>query len=115
MLTEFYSKYYLKVRDDNAIIDAFSDGPHNGKSTDGYIQFGEGGYQIRLHPGGEENPPLHTMDGIPLYKWDGQAVQPRTEAEIEADRAAIPAPPPSELERLRADIDFLAAMGGVAL
>lgn len=58
---------------------------------------------------------LYTMDGIPLYKWDGQAVQLRTEEEIAADRAARPAPPPSELERLRADVDFLAAIGGLSL
>ncbi|NCE63744.1 hypothetical protein D1159_03915, partial [Pseudoflavonifractor sp. 524-17] len=60
-------------------------------------------------------PPLCTMDSIPLYRWDGETVIPRTEEEIAADRASKPAPPPSETERLRADIDFLAAMQGVSL
>ena len=55
------------------------------------------------------------MDGIPLYKWDGESVQPRTEKEIAADRAEIPVPPPSPQEQLRADVDFLAAMQGVSL
>ena len=59
--------------------------------------------------------PLYTADGIPRYKLaDGNAVE-RTETEIEADRAAIPTPPPTVQEQLRADVDFLAAMQGVAL
>lgn len=51
---------------------------------------------------------LYTYDGIPLYTWDGQAVQRRTDAEIEADRAQIP-PPPSPVEQLRADNALLRA------
>jgi len=62
-----------------------------------------------------KTPSLYDAEGIPLYKWNGQAVVKRTAEEIAADQAAIPAPPPSEMERLRADIDFLAAMGGMAL
>ena len=47
---------------------------------------------------------LYTMDGIPLYKWDGEQVVARGEDEIEADRAAIPKPPvgPTYEERLSA-------------
>ena len=51
---------------------------------------------------------LYTCDGIPLYTWDGQAVQRRTDAEIEADRAQIP-PPPPPVEQLRADNALLRA------
>ena len=51
--------------------------------------------------------PLYTADGIPRYKLvDGNAVE-RTEAEIEADRAALPEPGPTADERLRADVDEL--------
>ena len=115
-MDEIYNKHYIKTRADGAIIDAFSDGPNPDRNTADAICINEqGGYQFRLTPNGEENPSIFDADGIPLYKWDGQAVQLRTEAEIAADRAAIPAPPPSEMERLRADIDFLAAMGGLAL
>lgn len=58
---------------------------------------------------------LLTGDGIFRYKYvDGEVIA-RTEEEIAADRAAIPAPPPSAQEQLRADVDFLAAMQGVTL
>lgn len=46
--------------------------------------------------------PIYTDDGLPRYKLaDGQAVE-RTAEEIAADRAAIPAPPPSQEDRLSA-------------
>ena len=45
--------------------------------------------------------PIYTEDGIPRYKLeDGQAAE-RTEEEIEADRAALPEPEPTENEKLR--------------
>ena len=45
--------------------------------------------------------PIYTEDGMPRYKLeDGQAVE-RTEEEIEADRAALPEPEPTEAEKLR--------------
>ncbi len=115
-MNEFYSKHYILLNEKNCITDAWSDGPHPDRDTAGAICIDDkGGYQFRLYSGGEENPPLHTMDGIPLYKWDGAQVVPRTDEEIESDRAAIPEPPPSEQEQLRADVDFLAAMQGVSL
>ena len=43
---------------------------------------------------------LYTTDGIPRYRWDGSAAVLRTEEELEADRAARPAPPPSTNERI---------------
>lgn len=109
----FYSKHYIITRQDGAVIDAWSNGPHPEKDTTGAICINEkGGYQFRLYSGGEENPPIHDECRIPLYKWDGSKVIPRAEEEIAADRAAIPEPPPSEQERLRADVDFLYAIGG---
>lgn len=112
----FYNKHYIEIDAQDCITDGWSDGPNGDRDTSSAFCINkEGGYQFRLFPDGEENPPLHTTDGIPLYEWDGQAVRPRSEEEIEAERAAIPAPPPSELERLRADIDFLYAIGGVEL
>lgn len=45
---------------------------------------------------------LYTEDGIPRYKLkDGQPVE-RTEEEIAADRAALPAPVPSDTDVLNA-------------
>ena len=116
MYKEFYNRHYIITRADGAITDAWSDGPHPEKDTSDAICVNEqGGYQFRLYPGGEENPPIYTMDGIPLYKWDGSQIFPRTEAEIASDRAAIPVPPPGAQDQLRADVDFIAAMTGVSL
>lgn len=116
MNEEFYNKHYISTRPDGAITDAWSDGPHPEKSTGNAVCIGQGGYQLRLTINGEqteENPPIYDMDGIPMYKWDGVQAVRRTEAEIEADRADIPEPPPSEQEQLRADVDFLLCMGGL--
>lgn len=43
---------------------------------------------------------LYTMDGIHRYRWDGAQAVERTEEELEADRAARPAPPPTTNERI---------------
>jgi len=115
-MDEFYNHHYITTDAQGRITDGWSNGPHPERDTTGAICINEeGGYQFRLHPGGEENPPLYTMDGIPLYRWDREAIVPRTEEEIAAGRAAIPAPPPSEQERLRADVDYIAALGGITL
>ena len=46
--------------------------------------------------------PIYTEDGIPRYKLaDGQAAE-RTEEELAADRAEVPAPPPTQEDRLSA-------------
>lgn len=98
---DFYNRHYISVDDYGYITDGWSDGPHPEKDAANAVCINEeGGYQFRLCPDGEENPPLRTSDGIPLYKWDGEAVQERTEEEIEADRAAIPVPPPTPEEDL---------------
>lgn len=97
----YYNKHYITVGDGGFILDGWSDGPHPEKDITSAICLNdEGGYRFRLFPGGEENPILQTMDGIPMYKWDGESVQLRTEEEISADRAAIPAPPPTPEEDL---------------
>lgn len=109
-------RHYIAIDAQGRITSGWSDGPQRDRDTTGAVCINEaGGYQFRLHPGGEENPALHTEDGIPLYRWDGGRVVRRSEEEVQADRAALPAPAPSEQERLRADVDFLAAMQGVTL
>lgn len=108
-----YNRHCIAIRNDGAIIDAWSDGPRPGKDASNAICINEqGGYQFRMAPGGEENPPICTED---VYKWDGEKTILRTQNEIETDRTAIPAPPPSAQEQLRADVDFIAAMMGVGL
>lgn len=115
-MSEFYNKHYIITDEQSRIVFCWSDGPHPDRDPALAICINErGGYQFRLFPGGEENPRWRTNDGIPLYRWDGEQVVARTEEEIAADRAAIPLPPPSPQEQLRADVDFLAAMQGVTL
>ena len=104
-MDEYYNKHYIKPDSSNRIIGCWSDGPHPDRdTTDAICISDKGGYQFRLFPDGEENPSLYDADGIPLYKWNGQAVVKRTAEEIAADCAAIPAPPPSEMEQLRQEV-----------
>jgi len=129
-MDEFFNHHYITTDAQGRIIDGWSDGLHPERDITGAICINEeGGYQFRLSYSvgfvgegsefpalvSEENPPLYTMDGIPLYVWGGKVAVLRTEEEIAADRAAIPAPPPSEQERLRADVDYIAALGGITL
>lgn len=51
-MDEIYNKHYIDVDDRGRIIGGFSDGPHSGKSADGYILLrSDGGYQFRLYAG----------------------------------------------------------------
>lgn len=82
-------KHYIKTDAASRIVDGWSDGPTPGRDTTNAICITEqGGYQFRLRPDGEENPPLFVDGSIPLYLWDGTAVQRRPEEELEAERAA---------------------------
>lgn len=115
-MEDLYNKHYITVDARGRVTAGWSDGPRPDKDTTDAICVNEqGGYQFRLFPGGEENPALYTVDGIPLYRWDGEKAVRRTAEEIEADRAAMPEPPPTAQEQLRADVDFLAALQGVSL
>lgn len=83
--------------------------------TEGWVAIDQGNGDRYMHayrhylPGRPCGP-----DGVPLWRLvDGQPVE-RAEAEIAADRAAI-VQPVTPLEQMRADIDFIAAMGGIAL
>lgn len=116
-MDEFYNKHYITIDDQSRIISGFSDAFRQPTDTDICINE-QGGYQFRLFPGGEENPPLFDWDNmLPLYRWDGSQVVKRTKEELEADRAALPVPEdkPTELEQLRADMDYIAIMTGVEL
>lgn len=109
------SKVYVKADDGGRIIRC-EGGYTTPSDLSGWVQIDEGtGDKYNLCQSHYFGGGLYTDDGIPRYKLvDGQAVE-RTQGEIEADRAAIPAPPPTAQEQLRADVDFLAALGGVEL
>lgn len=81
------NRHYITTDAQGRVASGWSDGPHPTRDTSGAICINEqGGYQFRLFPDGEENPLLFAEDGVPLYRWDGERVVPRTEEEIAADR-----------------------------
>ena len=51
---------------------------------------------------------LYTMDGIPRYKYENNTVVLRTEAELSTDRANIPEPAPTQLDRVEAQVTYTA-------
>lgn len=111
-----YNKHYVAVDDRGRITDGWSNGPLYDKNISEAICINErGSYQFRLVPGGEENPPLFTVDNIPLYKLVDNQVVPRPEDEIDADRAAIFAPGPTAAEQLEAQITYTAMMTNTLL
>ena len=98
---EMKSHVYIKVDDQGRITRC--EGEYTLPSDlSGWILIDEGEpcdkrnlAQSHYFPGG-----LYTMDGIPRYRWDGYAAVLRSEDELEADRAARPAPPPTTEERI---------------
>ena len=94
------SKVYIRTDEKNRITHC-EGGCTTPSDLTGWIFIDEGSgdryglCQAHYFPGG-----LYATDGIPRYKWDGSAAVLRTEEELEADRAARPAPPPSTEEVL---------------
>lgn len=110
-MDEYYNKHYIKTDAQSRIIDAWSDGPFPDRDIDGAVCINhQGGYQFRLTLGGEENPILFDLHGVPLYKWVGGQVVERTMVERAADYAAIPAPAPTAQEKLEAQVAYTAMM-----
>lgn len=114
------SHHYIYTDDTGRIVDGWSDGPFPDRDSTGAICINEeGGYQFRLFSDGEENPPLVSAFGIPLYKYvDGEIVQ-RSQEELDADydelaQQEVP-DKITEMEQLRADVDYIAALTGVEL
>lgn len=103
------SKVYIQTDDQGRILRC-EGGYTTPAELTGWIYIDEGtGDRYNLCQGNYFGGGLYTMDGIPRYRWDGTQVVERTAEEIEADRAAIPAPPPSETERLKAQVAALEA------
>lgn len=110
-MDEIYNKHYITVDTRGRIVDGWSDGPFPGKDATGAVCINEeGSYQFRLTPGAEENPLLFDRQGVPLYKLEDGEIMARSEEEIAADAAAIPAPGPTAQERLEAQVAYTAMM-----
>lgn len=110
-MDEHYNRHYVATDDRGRVVDGWSGGAFPDKDTTGAVCITQrGGYQFRLTPDGEENPALFDRHGVPLYKLaDGQA-EARSETELAADRSALPAPGPSQSERLEAQVAYTAMM-----
>ena len=119
-MEKFYNNHYIEIEPNGNIIRGFSDAfqQPNGHSI---LINDRGGYQFRLSPDGEENPPMHDGNGAPLYRWDvslstkaepWRGIVKRTQAEIDAD-APTPSPPmPTLEERVRACEETILGMTG---
>ena len=94
------SKVYIQTDADGRIVRC--DGGYTTPADlTGWLEIDEGnGDRYNLCQSHYFDGGLYTMDGIPRYKWDGSAAVLRTEEELEADRAARPAPPPTTDERI---------------
>lgn len=68
------------------------------------------GVRFRHAQGNYFPTPIRSEDGIALYKLVEGGAAARTAEEIEADRAAMPAPAPTELERIEAQVVWTALM-----
>lgn len=82
----FYNKHYITVDEQNRIVNGFSDAFRQPTETDICIN-DQGGYQFRLFPGGEENPPLYEFEHmVPLYKWEAARWSPYLPPQREHNR-----------------------------
>lgn len=107
-----YNKHYITVDERGRVVDGFSDAFRQPTEADICVNE-QGGYQFRLAPDGEENPALFDWDGmLPLYKYEDGRIIRRSAEEIEADRAALPAPEeaPSQLDQIEAQVTYTAMM-----
>ena len=88
------SKVYIQTDNDGRVLRC--DGGYTTPADlTGWIEIDEGtGDKYNLCQSHYFDGGLYTMDGIPLYKWDGAQIIQRTEEEIEADRAELPVPEP---------------------
>ena len=99
---EMKSRVYIRTDDQGRIVRC--EGEYTLPSDlDGWILIEEGHPCDRLNLAQSHyfDGGLYTMDCVPRYKWDGSAAVLRTEEEMEADRAAIPATKPSKTVEAR--------------
>ena len=98
---EMKSHVYIKVDDRNRIVRCEGEYTLPSDLTDWIlVEEGDPCDRLNLAQSHYFEGGLYTMDGIPRYKWDGTQAVERSEEELEADRAARPAPPPTTDEIL---------------
>lgn len=106
-MDEFTSKVYVLCDDEGRILRCDGGYTTPADLTD-WVQIDEGnGDKFNLCQSHYFEDGLYTEDFIPKYKLVDGIVVERTDDEIAADRAAVPASAPTAEEQLRADVDFL--------
>lgn len=102
-MLDMRSRVYILVDEENRVIRL--EGEYSLPSDlEGWILVEEGESCDRLNLAQSHylDKPLMTMDGIYQYKYVHEEIVERTDAEIDADRAAIPPAPPTTEERMEA-------------
>lgn len=90
------SKVYIQVDSSNRIIRC-EGGYTTPSDLTGWIQIDEGiGDKYNLCQSHYFDGGLYTLDGIPRYKFVDGVCSLRLDSEIEADRATIPVPQPTQ-------------------
>lgn len=111
---DFASKVYIKI-DDKGNIVRCEGGYTTPQDLTDWIYIDEGyGDKYNLCQSNYFDDGLYTMDGLYRYKYINGQIVKKTEQEI-AEEYIAPEYVPTDTEKLRADIDFLAAMSGVEL
>lgn len=104
------SRVYILLDEQNRIIRIEGEYSLPADLT-GWVQIDEGcGDRFSLAQSHYLDGGLYTMQGIPRYKYEGGACVLRSEAEIAADRDALPKPQPSQLDRVEAQVTYTAMM-----
>lgn len=108
------SKVYIKT-DAAGRITSCDGGCTTPKDLTGWIKIDDGtGDRYNLCQSHYFDGGLYTMEGIPRYKYADGKCSLRTNAEIEADRAAIQAAP-SQLDSIEAQAAYTAMMTNTLL
>lgn len=104
------SRVYILLDEQNRIIRIEGEYSLPGDLT-GWVQIDEEyGDKFSLAQSHYLDGGLYTMQGIPRYKYEDGACVLRSEAEIAADRDALPKPQPSQLDRVEAQATYTAMM-----
>lgn len=101
-------RHYILTDEQSRVTDGWSSGERPGIGpTQGCILLTDEGDEIFPYY------PLRTEDGLLRYKYVDSEVVLRTNEEIDEDRPKPVEPEPSEMEKLRADVDYILIMEGL--
>ena len=106
---EMKSHVYIKVDEQGRILRC--EGEYTlPADLDGWILIEEGTPCDRLNLAQSHyfDGGLYTLDGLPRYKYENNTVILRTEAELSTDRANIPEPAPTQLDKIEAQVTYTA-------